>query len=161
MKIYITLFAMIIHQIFAGCSSQKTKERKNSHPVTQNMQKIKKIEITEQSRGTNKTITFTQDSVLTTSNGIRTTSTMPTKEWDTILKQINTIDLSKMKSFEAPTNERFSDRASACTIIIYAEGLTFSSKSFDKGFPPKELENLYVLIYPKSGVAKKPNKGFN
>lgn len=152
---------MIINLIFVECGSQGTKERKNNYPVTQNMQKIKKIEITEQSRGTNKTITFTQDSVLTTSNGIQTKSTMLSKDWNDILKQINTIDLSKIESFEAPTNERFSDKASACTIIIYSEGFTFNSKSFDKGFPPKELENLYVLIYPKSGVAKKPNKGFN
>jgi len=161
MKIYITLFAMIINLIFVECGSQGTNERKNNYPVTQNMQKIKKIEITEQSRGTNKTITFTQDSVLTTSNGIQTKSTMLSKDWNDILKQINTIDLSKIESFEAPTNERFSDKASACTIIIYSEGFTFSSKSFDKGFPPKELENLYMLLYPKSGIVKKPRPGFN
>jgi len=113
------------------------------------MTKIEKIEIAEQTRGINRTIVYTSTSKTISNNGEQTSEKLPSAEWEKIVKQASIIDLSKISSFEAPTTGRFSDKALASTIIITSDGKTYESGSFDAGIPPKELEELYLLLKGK------------
>jgi hypothetical protein len=82
-------------------------------------------------------------------NGQETKEKLLPAEWEKIIKVATLIDLSKISSFQAPTTGRFSDKALASTIIITSNGKTYESGSFDAGIPPKELEELYLLLKGK------------
>lgn len=133
-----------------SCNSQlKTSNVENKSTIYEKMTKIEKIEIAEQTRGINRTIVYTSTSKTISNNGEQTSEKLPSAEWEKIVKQASIIDLSKISSFEAPTTGRFSDKALASTIIITSDGKTYESGSFDAGTPPKELEELYLLLKGK------------
>lgn len=137
-------------------SQQKTGNNSEKLSITQKKQKIDKIELKEQTRGTNRLFTFDPSSIITSLNDNVTKSELLSSEWENMVKQANLIDLSKIASYESPTTGRFSDKALASTIIITSDGKTYQSASFDAGIPPKELEGLYQLLQSKTGFSKKP-----
>ncbi|PTT68064.1 hypothetical protein, partial [Chryseobacterium sp. HMWF001] len=112
--------------------------------------KIEKIELREQTRGTNRLITFTKDAVTTYLNGNTSTSQITAADWENISKQVNLLDLPKISTYESSTTRRFSDGALASSITVTANGNTYNSAGFDAGIPPKELEGLYILLKGKS-----------
>ncbi|MBB6369113.1 hypothetical protein [Chryseobacterium shigense] len=117
--------------------------------------KIEKIEVTEQTRGTNRLITFTPDSKITSVNGNVTTSILSAVNWENIVKNAEAIDLSKIASFQSPTEGRFGDRALYSSILITKGGKVYESSNFDAGNPPKELENLYNALFSDRKVKQK------
>lgn len=117
--------------------------------------KIEKIEVTEQTRGTNRLITFTPNSKITSVNGNVTTSILQAASWENIVKHAEIIDLSKISSFQSPTQGRFGDRALSSSILITVDGKVYESSSFDVGNPPKELENLYNSLFSDRKVKQK------
>ncbi|KQM62022.1 hypothetical protein [Chryseobacterium sp. Leaf201] len=138
------------------CNTQEKIKKTDDHTViTQKKQKISRIELKEQTRGTNRSITFDAGSIITSLNENISKSEISSSEWENIVKQTSLIDLSKIASYESPTTGRFSDRALASTIIITSNGKTYQSASFDAGIPPKELEGLYRLLKSKSGITKR------
>ena len=138
------------------CNTQEKIKKTDDHTViTQKKQKISRIELKEQTRGTNRSITFDAGSIITSLNENISKSEISSSEWENIVKQASLIDLSKIASYESPTTGRFSDRALASTIIITSNGKTYQSASFDAGIPPKELEGLYRLLKSKSGITKR------
>jgi len=136
-------------------SQQKTEKNNNNLTNTEKKQKIDKIELKEQTRGTNRIITFNPGLISTSLNENITKSELLSSDWENIVKQVNLIDLSKISTYEAPTTGRYSDSALASTIIITSDGKTYQSSSFDAGIPPKELEGLYQLLQSKTGISKK------
>ncbi|OVE56958.1 hypothetical protein B0E34_11595 [Chryseobacterium mucoviscidosis] len=138
------------------CISQKKENNKN-RVTSKNITKIEKIELREQTRGTNRLITFTKDVVTTYLNGNTSTSQITTTDWENISKQVNLLDLTKISTYESSTTRRFSDGALASSITVTANGNTYNSAGFDAGIPPKELEGLYILLKGKSkSVIKMP-----
>ena len=137
-------------------SQQKTENHNKNSSINQKKQNIDKIEITEQTRGTNRIITFTQNSESVNVNGTIENSEISSSRWENIVKQVGLLDLQKISSYESPTTGRFSDRALASTISIISNGNTYTSASFDAGIPPKELEGLYILLKGKGVINKKP-----
>lgn len=138
------------------CNTQEKIKKTDDHTViTQKKQKISRIELKEQTRGTNRSITFDAGSIITSLNENISKSEISSSEWEDIVKQASLIDLSKIASHESPTTGRFSDRALASTIIITSNGKNYQSASFDAGIPPKELEGLYRLLKSKSGITKR------
>ena len=127
-----------------SCNSQKSTENKSV--VLNQKNAIEKIELTEQTRGTNKTTTFTPTSIIVLLNGNSKTSDLSDNRWKDIIKQATIIDLDKLPSYQSTTTGRFSDKALSSTIIITYKGKTFQSSGFDAGIPPKELEALYQLL---------------
>lgn len=127
-----------------SCNSQKSTENKSV--VLNQKNAIEKIELTEQTRGTNKTTTFTPTSIIVLLNGNSKTSDLSDSRWKDIIKQATIIDLDKLPSYQSTTTGRFSDKALSSTIIITYKGKTFQSSGFDAGIPPKELEALYQLL---------------
>jgi hypothetical protein len=134
---------------------QKEENHKKLSTVNQKMQKVDKVELKEQTRGSNRIIVFEPTFFNTSLNGNTTKTEISTADWENIVKQANLIDLSKISTYESPTTGRFSDRALSSTIIITSGGKTYESSTFDAGIPPKELEGLYQLLQGKSGIIKK------
>jgi len=156
MKSSILLIISFI-SININCTSQQKRNiYENKSIITQKSEKIEKIEVTEKTRGTNRTISFTPTSKIVSVNGSNTTTALSSIEWQNILKQITTIDLSKISLLESPTTHRYSDRALSSKIFITSNGKTYQSSDFDAGIPPKELENLYNILVVNSKGQRKP-----
>lgn len=77
------------------------------------------------------------------------------KDWKSLVKEVQKIDRSKIKSFEAPTAKRNTDAARATkTRVIYKQEV-YESNEFDEGVPPKEMKNLVDKIVSLYANAKK------
>ncbi|WP_223607118.1 hypothetical protein [Chryseobacterium sp. OSA05B] len=150
MKISYKLLIVIIPLILsnANCTSQQKRSSDTiSSNGVQKKSKIEKIEITEQTRGTNRLISFTPGSKTTSVNGTISVDVLSAAAWESIVKQAELIDLYKIASFKSPSEGRFGDRALASTILITTGGKTYESSTFDSGVPPKELESLYRELF--------------
>jgi hypothetical protein len=147
MKNTITAIIIFSIAITGSCSSQKNKENDQNKSVTANQSyDIEKIELTEQTRGTDRKITFIPKSITVLLNGNSKVSDLSDSNWKSIAKEASLIDLNKLASYQSSTTGRFSDRALSSTITITYKGKTFRSSGFDAGIPPKELEALYQLL---------------
>ncbi|MDR2235398.1 MAG: hypothetical protein LBE92_04685 [Chryseobacterium sp.] len=140
----IILIPLLVSNV--NCTSQQKTAGTEKTDTLQRKSEISKIEVTEQTRGTNRIITFVSGTQTTSLNGNVTTSVLKDEDWKNMVKQAGMIDLSAIESFQAPTDGRATDRALASAIIITTKDGTYRSSSFDAGRPPKELEGLYRLL---------------
>jgi len=140
MKVIILLFLMLL------ANSCTIRNNTSNQANDTREKKIEKIELREQTRGTNRSFVLNSENLIITLNEKVNDSKISLLEWENIEKQINYIDLSKISSFEAPTTDHYSDQSLASTIIITSSGKTHQSSSFDAGNPPKELAPLYKAI---------------
>ncbi|SHM01059.1 hypothetical protein [Chryseobacterium polytrichastri] len=154
MKPYTLLLLSFFFLLNISCKSQQ----KNDHNNLRNNSSLLKIELKEQTRGTNRLITFTLNSKIISLNGDIKNESISTNEWKNITEQVDLIELSKIGSFVSPTTGRYSDKALASTIIIYANGKEYTSSTFDAGIPPKELENLYKALMGNVKEKHNPQK---
>lgn len=131
------------------CTAQE-KERNHLTNKTNKMtaQSVQKVELEEMTRGTNKNLVFTSEAAISTVNGQKSTRKHTAADWDKIRKAAEAIDVSKIDTYEAPTQARFYDGALAATIRIHKNGKVYTSQSFDSGKPPKQLAALYNLLAP-------------
>ena len=132
-----------------ACSIQKPM---NSN-ISLNLN-LEKIELTEQTRGTNIIYIFTPKEKITSVNGNQSSLPMNISEWENINKEISQIELSAIKDFESPTTKRYSDAALSSTIIITANNQQYNSASFDAGFPNQKLKPLYDLLKGSSKTVR-------
>ena len=65
------------------------------------------------------------------------------KELERVFSELN---LEKIPSLKAPTAKRLFDGAAIANLVISAGGKAYISKSFDHGFPPKDLEKIITLL---------------
>lgn len=155
-----TLLLITSFFLSIGCLSQK----KNSISENKSSQKtgestIQKIELTEQTRGTNRLITFSTNSVIVDLNGNKKTSTLSSSDWKNIIQEAELIDLEKLSTYEAPTTHRFTDGALASTIILTVDGKQYRSANFDSGQPPAELKAIYSKLKESSkNIAQTPER---
>jgi len=137
----ITLSFLLI--LASACSTKKSISIQTNNSVDK---KIEEIELTERTRGLNRSFTFSSTAFTTTSNGDSNNSKISLAEWESIEKQAKLVDVSKISSLAAPSTDHHSDRALASTLIITSNGNSYQSSSFDAGNPPKELATLYKAI---------------
>ncbi|KPE49442.1 hypothetical protein [Chryseobacterium indologenes] len=158
MKIQLLIILTPLLLFNIGCNSQQKNSEVQLNRAQQRFE-VKKIEVTEQTRGTNRIITFIPGSKITSVNGSESVTVLSAADWGNIVKQAEMIDLPKISTLESPTEGRATDRALASAIIITTSKETFTSSSFDAGIPPKELEGLYKLLVdrnsPKSKLPKR------
>lgn len=126
-----------------NCNTQKINVAPDSSIVLNNKIKIESISYSEYTRGTKRLYKFTPKLKTVSINEQVTNSPNTEEEWNILLRQTESLDLSKISSLKSPTTDRYSDAAFASGISIIKDGKVFSSSSFDAGRPPKELENLY------------------
>lgn len=150
MKQYTLLLLSFFIFLNTSCISQHKNDTKNNSSLL-------KIELKEQTRGTNRLITFTPNLKITSLNGDITTSSLSTDEWRKITEQVSLIELSKVDTFSSSTTDRYSDKALASTITFFVDGKEYTSSTFDAGAPPKELKSLYDLLMGNTKNQKKTN----
>ncbi len=63
-----------------------------------------------------------------------------------IMNKLDGIDITLLPKLKAPTEKRFFDGAAHATLKITIDGKTYSTSSFDHGFPPEELKTLCDII---------------
>jgi len=155
-RLLVILTLLLLFDI--SCNSQQ-KSSVGQLNTVQKSSDIKKIEVTERTRGTNRIITFIPGSKITSVNGSESVATLSSTDWNNIIKQVGLIDLSKISTLQSPTEGRATDRALASAIIITTGKETFRSSSFDAGIPPKELEGLYRILIDRT-KPKIPKRDF-
>ncbi|WBV61892.1 hypothetical protein PFY12_07190 [Chryseobacterium camelliae] len=146
MKKHILLILLNLCFFNFNCTSQQKQEKNTNNLEQTKKQKLEKIELREQTRGTNKSFTLSSEALTVSLNENITNSKITLSEWENVEKEVNHIDLSKISSFAAPTTGHYSDQALASTILITSNGSTYQSSSFDSGNPPKELASLYKIL---------------
>ncbi|KUJ50432.1 hypothetical protein [Chryseobacterium sp. JAH] len=160
MKILTSVLLSFLTMIFTSCNLPKKNSADPASSVgTKNLAaKIEKIELTEQSRGVNRLYTFTKKEKTTTLNGSSSTLAMPVSEWDKICTEVNLLNLTTIENLESPTTGRFSDAALSSDIVIYIDGKTYHSASFDAGIPNEKLKALYNALKDPSGTILQKSK---
>jgi superfamily II helicase len=137
-----TLFLLICCIINIKCTSQhNTEEQKNNSVINKKYSQIEKVELREQTRGTNRLITFTKESNIMYLNGTIQNLKFLQRIGKVFPNKADLLDLSKI----SPTifnNKKISDGAMASVIMITANGKTFSSTGFDAGIPQKNWRTL-------------------
>lgn len=155
MKKRFILINIILSIFNMSCFHQNKNENNgNKSIVSVKNQKIEQVQLIEQTRGTNESVTFTPFFMEANSNGEIMKSTISNSYWEGISKQAEAIDLLGISNLKSPTTDRYSDQALSATIIIVSNGSKFTSATFDAGKPPKELEALYEKIKNPSGKSK-------
>lgn len=157
MKFKIVYIFIIPIFLSVGCiSNNKNQTSKSKVTKDASLGKVEKIELSEKTRGTNRLITFTPNSLSVDLNGNIQSSTFSSNDWKAINTEIELLDLSRISAYKAPTTDRFTDAALASIIKIYADGDIYESTTFDSGKPPTELESLYIKLQTRS-INKKGN----
>lgn len=154
MKTYSLCIIAFCSFMTSHCTTSKTST--NNNIVNENkISNIEKIELKEQTRGTNKLTTYTSKGKITVLNGTSTSEAISTTEWNNLVNEANKIDLQNISKLVAPSTNSYSDGALATTLSITSKGKMYSSVQFDSGNPPKELEGLYKKIHPNTMTKKK------
>jgi hypothetical protein len=65
------------------------------------------------------------------------------KELESLFSELK---LEKIPSLKAPTAKRLYDGAAIANLAIIASGTPYTSKGFDHGFPPKDIEKIVTLL---------------
>ncbi|MDC8101704.1 hypothetical protein [Chryseobacterium rhizosphaerae] len=155
-KHFILINFIFIFSIISCINQNKGKNNGKNLTINTKQWKIEKVQLIEQTRGVNDSVTFTATSkVYTSNNADPTNSSISPSEWESISKQAEALDLSAISKLQSPTTGRYSDRALAATIIITSGGTIYTSATFDSGHPPKELEALYNEIQKPTRILKK------
>lgn len=141
-----TLLLLLIVIVATGCGSSLLKQSKN---IT--------IEYSAVTRGSNKDIVLTHNEIATriiAGSGEAVTTTVSTEQWNSIIKELEKVELAKLSELKAPTNKRFHDGARIATLTIKTKESTYRSSSFDHGNPPAEIAALVNKIVGMSAIDK-------
>lgn len=68
------------------------------------------------------------------------------KQWESLIFLIDNLDLTKLNTFEAPTESRFTDRVMQANLIIETKDSVYTSMEFDHGHPPKEIQKVVANL---------------
>lgn len=107
-----------------------------------------KIVYTANSRGFFNETVIENKTVKTTNtrNGKPVSTILTQKQWNSLVKEFQKVNLEEIPNFEAPTQKRFHDGAAMANLKITFNGKTYESKTFDHGFPPEPIKNLVNTI---------------
>ncbi|NNL15228.1 MAG: hypothetical protein HKO81_01135 [Flavobacteriaceae bacterium] len=102
------------------------------------------LEYSAITRGTFKEIIINSSSISIKKdrNSKPVTKECPNKIWSNITKTLDEVDLSKLADLKAPTQKRTYDAAAHALLKVTVHGETYTSASFDHGFPPEEIKVL-------------------
>lgn len=139
----IGLFMILILLFSSNCSSQ-TKTTEN----------IEKIELSERTRGHQRFITITSNLQDIAINDKTSKEKTDPKIWKKINKTSKSLNLNNISKLVAPANKRFHDAAMMSQITITAKGKKYVSIPFDSGNPPKELKEIYQILFSQFDLSE-------
>ena len=152
MKILFSILALLF--MAKECDQKKSDKKSSKTEVTNNQETTKKqeqdyiISYSAMSRGLFKEITINNDtiSVQKSRNSKPQTQLCEDDVWREIVDNIKRIDLGSLEKLEAPTGKRLYDGAAHANLKISVGDKTYSTASFDHGFPPKEIEGICNIL---------------
>jgi len=148
MKILFGILAVLF--ITKECDQKKPdKDSTNTEFVegkqtTRNQDKDYSIKYSALSRGIFKEITINSSSITVKKDRISkpVTKECPNEIWSKFTKILDEVDLKMLPELKAPTQKRLFDGAAHATLNVIVDGKTYTTSSFDHGFPPEEIKEL-------------------
>ncbi|MCA0933181.1 hypothetical protein LCM02_12015 [Lutimonas saemankumensis] len=107
---------------------------------------ILSVEYEASTRGSSKKITIRKDSTFIFDQEKEIELVTKKADWLFLNKQIAKLDMKKMDLFEAPTDERYSDKALSSRLTITTKSHSYESTEFDHGNPPEELKGIVKVL---------------
>lgn len=101
------------------------------------------------SRGFFEYIKITEsETILSEDRYLKSIRTYPTKskDWEALVKFIDSTDYKKFKTLEAPTGKRLYDGAAHALLTIVEGKEELTTPSFDHGHPPKDILNFVAKV---------------
>lgn len=150
LSIFLCITFMACHTPGPTTVSNSSNETATTKPSKVNSD-IKVIEFRTGSRGYNKQITFTKDSVHLVVNSMRdddpsrnSTTALTVDEWNKIIASVGGVDVHQLDKLKSPTMKRAVDAADGSTIEVTTD--KESSHSFDGLNPDEHLKKLLDVI---------------
>lgn len=133
-----------------------TQQCENMENGNTNQQELNNSSIiyTATSRGFYQEITINKNSVSIKKEIKSEAETKPVsnEQWKKILSTLKTLNLNEINTYEAPSQDRFSDRAAEAVLKVKTDKNEYKSKSFDYGKPPEKLKELIDIILETSNI---------
>jgi hypothetical protein len=128
---------IFIFVIMSSCKSQKINDFSTSS-----------ITYTAQSRGVYLSVWMENQRVwvIKGKNEKPYEVVLTAQEMKELESTFSVLNLEKVSSLKAPTAKRLYDGAAMATLAIISDKKPFTSKSFDHGFPPKDIEKIVTLL---------------
>ena len=144
---YTLLFQCVLSFSILACTAQNKASQDNTTiHKNQPKNKMKEIEFSIQSRGTNIKYQIDSSKIIYTKNGNTESQNTQQDWWQKLQKSVAKLSLDKISEYQAPSDNRFSDRTASAQIKIITPHQEYNSNSFDEGVPPKELQEVYLLL---------------
>jgi hypothetical protein len=112
---------------------------------------IKSIEFRTGSRGYNRQILFTKDSVKLVINSMRdedpsrnTTTALKSEEWNKLIAALEGVDVHQLDKLKSPTMQRAVDAADGSTLTVTTN--KESSHNFDNLDPDQHLKKVLEVV---------------
>lgn len=161
MKFLIVILALLLAP--KECDQKKSEkdntsktEIVNNEQTARQQQEDVTIGYTATSRGSYKEVHI-KNAMITVKNGRDSKAiSKPCSEeqWNDIMKELKSIDVTSLEKLEAPTQKRFFDGAAIANFKITIKDTTYQTPAFDHGAPPKEIKVICDKILEISSNIK-------
>lgn len=129
-----------------GCASQSSL-KKQEDKIT--------VEYKAMTRGRSVESTVTKVTISGNSKGRvenEVNKSTPSKEWDSMLAELEKIDLDKLMEIQPPSKKHQYDGAMAASVTVTVGDKSYRSATFDHGNPPAEIAALVNKLIKLGGI---------
>lgn len=117
---------------------------------------FKSVELWYQTRGTQKHLQFTADSIFVKINGKTANYKTSSPQWKMILKPLRNVKLSSISTLKRPRTKSYYDSAMITQLKVITNAKAYESVNFDHDIPPTILVKTINAI--KLTLSKTENK---
>lgn len=107
---------------------------------------ILSFEYEASTRGSLKKVTIRKDSTFIIDQDKEIKIATKKADWVFLNQQLAQIDLNKLELFEAPTEERYSDKSLRAHFSINTRSHSYESAEFDDGNSPEEIKHFVEVL---------------
>jgi hypothetical protein len=113
---------------------------------------IKSVELSYITRGTNKNLLITPDSIVVSINDDKRSYKTTATEWHRIITALKRVNLKTISTLKRPSTKSFSDGAMSAQLRVESSVKKYESTNFDDNKPPLKL--VGVIETMKSVLAE-------
>ena len=103
---------------------------------------VKSVELSYITRGSNRNLLITSDSIIVSINEDRHSYKTTTTQWKKIKNVIKKVNLSGISGLKRPSTKSFSDGAMAAQLSVETSFKSYQSSNFDDNKPPLKLVGI-------------------
>jgi len=105
-------------------------------------QALNSVDLSYQTRGTQKNLHITSEKITVTINGETTSYKITFAQWNKIVLATQKVSLKDISTLERPSSKSYSDAAFEAILKVKTASQEYESVSFDHHTPPSELLSL-------------------